>query len=161
MSQIYTSYERVKTALEHKEPDRIPFDLGGSVLTGMNKNTYINLRKYLGMPEKDVEIYDVVQQLARIDEDMIDRLNIDVRCVDPSDPSQKGLARDVEKNGDYYELTDEWGIQWKMPVNKGHYFDMQKRPLAFAETVGDIENFPWPDPLDDSRLVPLQRLKKK
>ncbi len=31
-----TSYERVKAALEHREADRIPFDLGGTVLTGMN-----------------------------------------------------------------------------------------------------------------------------
>ena len=31
-----TSYERVLTALRHQEPDRLPFDIGGSVLTGMN-----------------------------------------------------------------------------------------------------------------------------
>ena len=47
---MHTSYERVKAILEHKEPDRIPFDLGGSVLTGMNKNAYIKLRKYLKAP---------------------------------------------------------------------------------------------------------------
>lgn len=136
---MYTSYERVKAILEHKEPDRIPFDLGGSVLTGMNNNAYIKLRKYLGMPEKEVEIYDVMQQLARIDEDMIGKFNIDVRCVDPGAPSQKGLASDVVQDGDYYKITDEWGIQWNMPVVKGHYFDMHEHPLASAETIDDIE----------------------
>ena len=60
----YTSYERVKAALEHREPDRIPFDLGGSVLTGINRHTYKRLREYLGLTEKTVEVYDVMQQLG-------------------------------------------------------------------------------------------------
>ena len=32
MSDQWTSIERVRAALEHREPDRVPFDLGGSVL---------------------------------------------------------------------------------------------------------------------------------
>jgi len=157
----YTSYERVKAALEHKEPDRVPFDLGGSVLTGMNRHCYTRLRKYLGMPGKEVEIYDVMQQLARIDDDMIERLKIDVRCVDPSPPSKKGLAKDIERDGDYYKMTDEWGIGWKMPVEKGHYFDMMERPLADAETIEDIEKFPWPDPVDPARFATLKERADK
>lgn len=157
----YSSYERVKAVLEHKEPDRIPFDLGGSVLTGMNRHCYVNLRKYLGMPEKEIEIYDVMQQLARIDEDIAERLKIDVMCVDPGAPSKKGLASDVERDGDYYRMTDEWGIGWKMPVEKGHYFDMVERPLADAETPEDIEKFPWPDPLDPARFSTLKERADK
>jgi len=147
--------------LEHREPDRVPFDLGGSVLTGMNRHCYSRLRRYLGMPEKEIEICDMMQQLARIDDDMIERLNIDVRCVDPDPPSKKGLARDVEKDGDYYRMTDEWGIEWKMPVAGGHYFDMQKRPLENAETIEDISAFPWPDSLDDARFATLKRRADK
>ena len=75
----WTSFERVKAALEHHEPDKVPFDLGGSVLTGMNRVAYQNLRRYLGLPEKEVEIYDTMQQLARIDQDVLERLQVDVR----------------------------------------------------------------------------------
>ncbi|MDX9957711.1 MAG: hypothetical protein RBT68_04635 [Spirochaetia bacterium] len=46
-----TSYERVKAAVEHREADKVPLDLGGSVLTGINRKAYVNLRKYLGLPE--------------------------------------------------------------------------------------------------------------
>jgi uroporphyrinogen decarboxylase len=152
----YTSFERVKAILEHKEPDRLPFDLGGSVLTGINRHSYVKLRKYLGMPEKEIEIVDVMQQLARVDEDMIERLKIDVRCVDPDAPSKKGLAKDVEIDGKYYKMTDEWGIEWKMPVENGHYYDMQKRPLEDAETIEDVKNFPWPDPVDAARFATLK-----
>ena len=45
------SRERGKMALNHKEPDRIPFDLGGTVLTSIHVNAYRNLRQYLGLPE--------------------------------------------------------------------------------------------------------------
>lgn len=151
-----TSFERVKTALEHKEPDRVPFDLGGSVLTGINRHSYVRLRKYLGLPEREVKIYDVMQQLARIDEDMIDFLSIDVRCVDPDPPIQKGLAIDPYIDGKYYKLKDEWGIGWQMPVDKGHYYDMYDCPLKNAENIEEIERYPWPNPRDSARFATVK-----
>ena len=48
------SRQRVKLALDHKEADRIPFDLGGTVLTSIHVNAYRNLRRYLGLPDKEV-----------------------------------------------------------------------------------------------------------
>ena len=153
----YTSYERVKAALEHREPDHVPFDLGGSVLTGMNRITYEKLRQYLGLPEKPVEIYDVMQQLARIDDDVIERLQIDVRCVDPDPPTEKGLAKDIHRDGDYYRMNDEWGIEWRMPVNGGHYFDMVVPPMKDATSIEEIENFPWNDPEDDARFATMKQ----
>ena len=153
----YTSYERVKAALEHREADRVPFDLGGSVLTGMNRITYEKLRKYLGLPKKEVEIYDVMQQLARIDDDVIERLKIDVRCVDPSPPAQRGLAKDISRDGDYYHMNDEWGIEWRMPVDGGHYFDMVTPSMKDVTTIEEIENFPWNDPLDDARFATMKQ----
>ena len=155
----WTSYERVKAALEHREPDRIPFDLGGSVLTGMNKVAYRNLREYLGLPQREIDIYDPMQQLARIDEDMIERLEVDVRCVDPDPPESSPLATDIVNEGDYYAFNDEWGITWKMPVDGGFYYDMRKHPLAGSHiTIKDVENYPWPDPLDPARF---RRMKER
>ena len=31
-----TSFERVKLTLEHKEPDRVPLDIGGALVAGIN-----------------------------------------------------------------------------------------------------------------------------
>ena len=44
------SRERVLTALNHKEPDRVPFDMGGTIVTGIHHKAYIALRGYLGLP---------------------------------------------------------------------------------------------------------------
>jgi len=152
----YTSFERVKTALEHKEPDRVPFDLGGSVLTGINRHCYTRLRKYLGLPDREIQIYDVMQQLARIDEDMIELLGIDVRCVDPEQPSKKGLAIEPYIEGSYYKLKDEWGIGWQMPIDKGHYYDMYDSPLKGADSLEELDRYLWPDPIDFARFTTLK-----
>lgn len=46
----WTSYERLVTALHHREPDRVPFDLGGSMVTGINVRAQTALRQVLGLP---------------------------------------------------------------------------------------------------------------
>ncbi len=65
------------TALEFREPDRIPVDLGGHRSSGIAAITLHQLRKYLGLPEKPVRVYDMVQQLGIIDGDILDLFGVD------------------------------------------------------------------------------------
>jgi len=58
-------------------------------------------------------------------------------------------------------MVNEYGIAWKMPVNGGHYFDMCEHPLANAETVNEIENFEWPDPVDPGRFTGMKEAAEK
>jgi uroporphyrinogen decarboxylase len=39
------SRQRAKMTLNHQEPDKIPFDLGGTVLTSINIHAYRKLRE--------------------------------------------------------------------------------------------------------------------
>jgi len=151
----YTSFERVKLALEHKEPDRIPFDIGGTIVTGINIKTLRRLKKYLGLSEK-VELWDKITQVAKVDDELIDALKIDIKNVSPNPPSNPGLSRDLGLEGDHYRVIDELGIGWQMPVKGGHFYDLYLNPLGDTETVEDVENYPWPDPLDPARYVELK-----
>ena len=153
----YTSYQRVKAALEHREPDRVPFEIGGTGVSGINRHAYVALRRYLGMPETKIEIFDLVTQLAAVDDDMVERLGIDVRVVKPDTPSNRGLATDVVRDGAYDSMTDEWGVKWKMPVDGGHYFDMYAAPLKHASTPKDLERFSWPDFQDETRYAAIKQ----
>lgn len=72
-----TSRERVLAALDHREPDRVPIDLGGHRSSGIAALAYARLRKHLGLEERPIRVYDPVQQLAVIDEDVLDRFRID------------------------------------------------------------------------------------
>jgi uroporphyrinogen decarboxylase len=156
VSEQWTSYERVKAALEHREGDRVPFDLSGSVVTGINKVAYANLRRYLGLPEVPIQILDISQQLARVDQDVLDRLGADVRAVNPAKPQTSHLGTAVYQEGDYQCFKDEWGITRRMPLDGGLYYDICRHPLAEAETIADIERYPWPDPLDPIRFADLK-----
>ena len=146
-----TSFDRVFASLEHKEPDRIPIDLGGTAVTGININALRRLKAYLGIPGEAL-LRDDITQLAFTDDETFARLDLDVRCVGPNPPSNPGPARHHGLEGQHYRLTDEWGMSWQMPANGGHYYDLYHSPLAAAETVRDVERFPWPDPLDAAAL---------
>jgi len=72
-----TSRERVLTSLNHREPDRIPIDLSGHRSSGIAAMAYARLRKHLGLPQKPIRVYDPVQQLAIVDEDVLQRFRVD------------------------------------------------------------------------------------
>ncbi len=72
-----TSRERVLAALNHKEPDRVPIDLGGHRSSGMMAIAYNKLKKYLGITSGDIYVYDFIQQLAIIEPEVLDRFGVD------------------------------------------------------------------------------------
>lgn len=72
-----TSQERVLAALSHAEPDRVPVDLAGHRASGIAAMAYPKLRQALGLSPKPVYVYDAIQQLAIVDEDVLDRLGVD------------------------------------------------------------------------------------
>ena len=60
----------------------------------------------------------------------------------------------------YSYFYDEWGIGWRMPVDAGWYYDMFDHPLKDAESIADIENYAWPDPLDPARYAGMAERAK-
>ncbi len=145
-----TSRERVLTTLRHQEPDRIAFDLGSTGSTGINADTYVNLRKLLGLPERETVIRDTKQHLALVEDDLLERLEVDTRGVQRKSGSSYHF--ELREDADAYFYTDEWGITYTKPKDGGLYFDIVNSPLAEARTVADVENHPWPDPVDEARI---------
>ncbi len=72
-----TSRELVLAALEHRQTDRVPVDFSGHRSSGIAAIAYPKLRKYLGLPPKPIRVYDVIQQLAIVDEDVLERFGVD------------------------------------------------------------------------------------
>lgn len=77
---MMTSRERVRLALRHQEPDRVPLDLGGSAVTGMQVDTVYLLRQALGLdtPETPVRVVEPYQMLGEIKPDLMEQLGVDV-----------------------------------------------------------------------------------
>ncbi|MFI5379661.1 MAG: uroporphyrinogen decarboxylase family protein [Tepidisphaerales bacterium] len=72
-----TSRERVLAAIDHVQPDRVPVDFGAHRSSGIMAIAYRKLRKHLGLSDRPIRVYDMVQQLAIIDEDVRQRFGID------------------------------------------------------------------------------------
>jgi hypothetical protein len=74
------SRERVQLAINHQEPDRVPLDLGGSLVTGMNVSMVYRLRQALGLdaPGAPVKVIEPYQMLGEIGDDLADALGVDV-----------------------------------------------------------------------------------
>ena len=73
-----TSRERILAAIEHRQPDRVPVDLGATPSSGISAIAYGNLKRHLGLTQGHNRVYDVVQQLAQTEDDMLNRFHIDV-----------------------------------------------------------------------------------
>ena len=58
------SRQRLLAALEHREPDRVPLDLGATQVTGIHSQVYANLRQKLGLSTLQPTICDDIQGLA-------------------------------------------------------------------------------------------------
>ena len=149
-----SSYDRLNMALGHTEPDRVPFDLGGLIVSSINVVALRSLRAYLGLPDT-CRVLDQVTQGAELSPDIIERLGADVLHARPATPTRPGLAHDLGLQGDYFRLVDEFGMGWQMPKVGGHYYDLHHSPLASAESTAEIARYPWPDPLDPARFEHL------
>jgi len=73
-----TPRQRILTAIAHKEPDRVPVDLGSTASSGISAIAYSNLKKHLSILTGRTRIYDVIQQLAQPEDDILGRFGIDI-----------------------------------------------------------------------------------
>src|SRR5258707_11458399 len=95
---IMTPRERVLTSLNHQEPDRVPIDLSGHRSSGIAAMAYARLRDFLGLPRRVPRVYDPVQQLAIVDEDVLRRFGVDT--------IELGRA---------FALEDKYWADWVLP----------------------------------------------
>jgi uroporphyrinogen decarboxylase len=162
-----TSRERVRLALAHEEPDRVPIDFGATRTSGIAATAYRRLLRSLGLHEA-VRVYDVKQQLALPSLQAIDAMGGDVVQVTRLGPTtgMPFLELDAWKDG---RLTDgspgllpaayapealpdgtleirRDGILYARRTRDAPWFDVCPYPLAAAETPEDVERYAWPDP---------------
>jgi uroporphyrinogen decarboxylase len=64
-------------ALNFKQPDRVPLDFNAHRSSGISVAAYRNLRKYLDLKPSPLYIYDMIQQLAIVEQDVLDMFDVD------------------------------------------------------------------------------------
>lgn len=152
-----TSRQRVEITLNHKEPDRIPIDVGSTEVTSINIHTYKALREYWQMEEKEIKIGSIVQQLAIPHEDFLEKIGCDFRPI-VANLSSTWEFKLIDE-GDSWTFIDEWGAKLKMPKERGFYFDYVEFPLK-ESTLDALKKFKFPDPNDPARIKGLKEKAK-
>jgi hypothetical protein len=72
-----TSKERFDLTVNHKQPDRMVVDFGGTSVTGIHILTIERLRKYYGLAYKPVRLTDPYQMLGEVDAELGEILGTD------------------------------------------------------------------------------------
>jgi uroporphyrinogen decarboxylase len=144
-----TSRERVLTALNHEEPDRVPILLGTSNTTTLKMEPYRRLKARLGIQADDCYLYDWPELgSARLDEETLKRLGSDGRGVWDRFPQAVYTRNTDRPPGSPY--IDDWGAG-VVESSPGVWFP-GIHPLAGAQTAAELERYPWPDMEDPERV---------
>jgi uroporphyrinogen decarboxylase len=151
------SRERVRQALNHQEPDRIPIDLGGTICSSIHKKAYVALKEYLGLPLEEIKMADYVQQLPYLDEALLERFGVDFRMVQL--PAATAPDVDILEEGNYYAFIDRWGSKLHMPKSDGLYFDWVDFPIK-EPTQEALDAYQWPEPDPPAYIARLRQQAK-
>jgi hypothetical protein len=161
------SRERVLATLDHREPDAVPVDFGGTPVTGIHASCVAALRDHYGLEPLPVKVHEPYQMLGLVEEDLKREMRVDVEGV-PSRETLFGFRNDAWK-------------PWKMPdgLEVLVSVDFETTPLAGGETLihpkGDLSAPPSgrmpaggyffdtiirQDEIDEDRLDPRDNLEE-
>lgn len=124
----WSSRERVITALNFREPDRVPIDINPVL------DAYIDLKKYLHLEiEEDPKPNSAMEVIPH--PFLLKMLNVDLISVKLGSVKQMNRAPN----------EDEWGVIRKRYYQPGggSYMEAVNYPLADA-TLSDLERYSWP-----------------
>ena len=144
-----THRERIQKALDHREPDRVPIDNGG-VVSGMHEVAYRNLLSYLNM-EDEITIYDPVQRLSFIRDEVLDLLGVDTRYIFANPPSFWKLEE--KEDGSW---IDEFGTGYE----RSQLYSDFIYPVLRNATLRDLKTYRFPNPKDPTRFRGLRERAK-
>lgn len=147
-----THRERILAALDHKEPDGLPLDLGSSTATTMTAKAHDRMRAHLGLPS-DLVPATFAKRASTVvpDEAILHRFDVDARPLllgSPDVRPDRNVSEDV--------MVDEWGVTWTKHAGT-HYINTDGPFYRLDEpTLQDLEKALWPDPADSGRYRGLR-----
>lgn len=181
------SRERVQTALQHQEPDRVPLDLGGSAVTGIHVSSVYKLRQALGLdaPGSPVKVVEPYQMLGEVKADLMEALGVDIIGLGSEKTLfgfknegwkpwttfdgtpvlvPEGFHTEPEPNGDilmYPEGDRSAPPSGRMPEG-GYYFDtIIRQPPLDDDALNVQDNLEEFGPISDEELAHFEREAKR
>lgn len=146
-----SSRRRVLAALDRVPPDRVPVDFGGHRSSGIMAVAYRRLREYLGLPRRPPRVYDLVQQLAVIDEDVLRRFGADTIELGRGFCAEERFWKSWRLPDGGEALIPAWldvrrsGGDWVLHAPSGRPVGVQKEGSLYFEQI----NWPYLEGVPD------------
>ena len=163
-----TPRQRIEMTLQHRQPDRVAVDLGGTESSGIMAIAYNRLKNHLHLGGR-TQVYDLGQMIAKVEPEVLTAVGADAMAllIEPRQwkpfTLQDGSGAEIPAGADVQRLaTGDWVLRdragtvvARCPAT-GLYFDTVCHPLASAQTPQDIDagaahmqGFDWPDYMDE------------
>jgi hypothetical protein len=97
-----TPRERLDKTIHHQDPGKVVVDMGSTTITGINVNALAALRDALGLEKRPVKVYEPLQLLGMVEEDLIEALGL---CV-----------AEVTNNYTIFGFENKNWKPWKLPT---------------------------------------------
>ena len=140
-----TSRERVLKAIRHEQPDRPPIfaTLTPQVAQKLSDHYHLPYEKPLdSMLSTRISHMDLLTYLGND--------CIGIAACSPHNFPTRSIGDGI--------LENEWGMKF---IDVGKYFEFHEYPLAHADSVDDIKNYPFPDPFAEGRFDTAKAAIKK
>lgn len=128
------SKERLNDSLNHKQPDKIPVDVGSTSVTGIHVLAIQRLRDFYGLEKRPVRLIEPYQMLGEIENDLAEILHLDIIGILSSN-TLFGFPNDGWK-----EYRTHWGQLLLVPGKFNTLKDKSGDFLIFPE--GDTSSPP-------------------
>lgn len=144
---VMNSRERIIAALNHQQPDRVAIDFGGHRSSGIAAIAYAKLRKALGMDAGDIYVYDMIQQLAIVEPEVLDFVGADVIemgrgfLLEEKDWCDWILPDGTPCKIPYYVNVEQRDEDWYLLSEDGIDLGVMKKGCLYFEQV----YWPWLD----------------
>ncbi len=130
------SRDRTIMSVNHREPDRVPYDLGGTTVTSITRHAYLRAMKFRkltpGIKTSDI---DPIQQIIIPSEANLQMLHVDTRRIGAH--RIPGLDWEKELNQKKVLVTDLYGCDWEYESGRDLYFNQCSFPLEKYEALSD------------------------
>lgn len=149
---MMTSRDRILAALNHREADRVPIDVGGTDCSTIMAGPYRALCAELGIDADPVTMVDIAGQVVELAPRIQDALNSDVKlayhqprewrtgtCYDGGPVTLPATFLPQVKEDGTQVVPDSMGNEFLVLPPGGYFFDVRSHPLAGAQTVADLD----------------------
>lgn len=162
-----TARERVKEALAHRTPDKVPVDFGATSVTGIHCRIVEALRDHYGLEKRPVRIVEPFQMLGEVDQELQEIIGVD--CL-PVFGRTDMFGIDETR---YHEQVTPWGQKVRIaedidltPDKEGDVYIYAKGDRAFPPSAIMPSNCFFINAIerggevDDSKLDPAENLEE-